>query len=187
MLVFGQRFRSILPNSGACTVGKIKAGNRHATFSQVKMFTPRSIFCVSFVLWLSASIAGMTTLWNHEARPGIPAAAPTSWPRDSALSKQPSKAAMLVWIHPHCPCSWATIRELERLLVHVSDDTDCQIILTRPAECGSDFVESDLTRAIRKIRGVSVVVDDDQRESSLLSQLLPASGRASRGGRASNA
>jgi hypothetical protein len=127
------------------------------------MVTTRIIFPLFFSAWLVASIAGMTTLWDHEARPGLAAEAPLQWPSDSALVQAHSRSTLLVWIHPRCPCSRSTVSELERLLVHVPEQVDCRVLLSQPKGCEDAFVETELSRAVRQLPNVSVVVDRDQR------------------------
>lgn len=129
------------------------------------MFSSRVAISLLSAAWLSATVAGMTVLWNHEARPGMAAKAPERWPEGSLFENSSSQTTMLVWIHPHCPCSRATIRELERLLVHFPKKVDCRVVLTRPPNCNDDFVETELTNTVRKLSQVTVVVDDDQREA----------------------
>jgi len=130
------------------------------------MVTTRIFISLSFVVWLFATVGGMTVLWNHELRPGVAAEAPPRWPVDSTLERGESHSTMLVWIHPHCPCSWASIGELQRLLVHLPEPVDCQVVLSRPPQCDQEFVETDLTRAVRQIPDVRVVVDHEQQEAT---------------------
>jgi hypothetical protein len=41
---------------------------------------------------------------------------PTSWPAESSLEREPGRNQLLVFLHPKCPCSFATVTELQRLL-----------------------------------------------------------------------
>lgn len=107
----------------------------------------------------------MAVLWSYQAKPGAAAAAPVKWPSGSQISTEASQPTLLVWIHPRCPCTRATIRELERLLVHLPDELDCQVVVTQPAGCENQFIETDLTRAARRLPGVTVVVDQQQTEA----------------------
>src|SRR5260221_1265704 len=65
---------------------------------------------------------------------------------------------MLVFAAPRCPCTRATIHELDRLLVRIGDRADVSVIFSGPD--GGDA--RDAARAIRGVR----VVDDPSRAQS---------------------
>lgn len=120
---------------------------------------------LSFAAWLLASVAGMSVLWTYEAAPGVAASPPVLRPQETRLQFNDSGPTMLVWLHPRCPCSRATVAELERLLADKPDDVHCQVILTRPADAEASFTQSPLANAVRRLDHVRVVVDAGQHEA----------------------
>lgn len=131
------------------------------------MVPTRYLLHLAFTVWLSTAVAGMAVLWKYEAQPGPAATPPVKWPDQSRISTAANQPALLVWIHPRCPCTRATIRELERLLVHLPSELDCQVVVTQPPGCEDQFIETDLTHAARTLQGVTVVVDRQQSEAKL--------------------
>src|SRR5688572_17630282 len=71
--------------------------------------------------WAVGVGAGIWVLWAYANRPGPAGAAAASWPADSALRPDPSRPTMIMFIHPECPCSRASIEELNRLLAQAKD------------------------------------------------------------------
>ncbi len=131
------------------------------------MVSTRFLLYLAFTVWLSTVVTGMAVLWNYEAQPGPAASAPVKWPDQSRISTAANQPTLLVWIHPRCPCTRATIRELERLLVHLPSELVCQVVVTQPPGCEDQFIETDLTHAARTLPGVTVVVDRQQSEAKL--------------------
>lgn len=54
--------------------------------------------------------------YAHHAEVLQPAAHVVSWPANSRLPVHPGRQTLVVFLHPKCPCSRATIAELKRLL-----------------------------------------------------------------------
>jgi hypothetical protein len=70
-------------------------------------------------------------------------------------------------MHPHCPCSRASIGELALLMAHCQGRVDAQVLFLQPAEMSSDWVLTDLWREAARIPGVTVSRDEAGREARL--------------------
>jgi hypothetical protein len=68
-------------------------------------------------------------------------------------------------IHPHCPCSRATIEELARLMNDCNGKVNATVLMLHPAETAKTWEQTDLWRSAVVIPGVSVVADEEGRES----------------------
>lgn len=69
-------------------------------------------------LWLVMIAIGMVVVARHGALAGADSVSPSRWPAHSALVRDPSRPTLLCFVHPRCPCTRATIRELERIVSH---------------------------------------------------------------------
>lgn len=74
--------------------------------------TMGALVCV----WMIAISAGMASLARHSALASQDAPGPTRWPAGSALDREPGRGTLLCFVHPRCPCTRATLRELERVV-----------------------------------------------------------------------
>ena len=63
--------------------------------------------------------------------------------------------------HRSCPCTRATLRELEQILAHCPESVHVQIVLVAPAAADSDRVGGNIETLARSLSGVEVVVDPD--------------------------
>ena len=129
------------------------------------MFRNRYFLSLAFVGWLSAAVAGMAVMWTYQARPGLGADAPARWPGESTLPFDRAKQTLLVWIHPRCPCTHATVRELDRLLTHLPGDVNCRVVISQPPGCDESFLQTSLTSTVGRLSRAEVIVDRDQIEA----------------------
>lgn len=121
----------------------------------------RLVFLSLILLWFIAVGAGLSFLWSYENAPGVAAAAPSRWPSASRIKPVPNRARLVMLTHPQCPCTRASIEELDKLMAHCRGRLDAYVVLTKPVGFSGAWVETDLWRHALKIPGVSVVVDQD--------------------------
>jgi hypothetical protein len=84
-------------------------------------------------VWLAGVLAGTWYVWRYKTRPGAVATSATSWPDDPGvvgLTRDANRPTLLVFIHPECPCSRATLRELARLLTQLGDRVATHVVFT---------------------------------------------------------
>lgn len=115
---------------------------------------------LGLVAWLALVAAGMATLWSHTLTPGQAAQAPGDWPAGSRIIPVSGQSTVLMWCHPRCPCTRASLEELEQLVRQTRGSATVQVNFVRPPGCSDAWVRGDLWRQAVAIPGVRVVVDD---------------------------
>ena len=68
------------------------------------------------VLWISACGFGFAKLWQYSNTPGTVGNVPERWPSASSIARSERQPTLVLVLHPHCPCSRATLRELARVV-----------------------------------------------------------------------
>ena len=63
----------------------------------------------------AATVAGFAALMAFDESPGTAAGAPVQWPANTRLASRPGRPLLLVFIHPLCSCTGATVAELATL------------------------------------------------------------------------
>ena len=71
--------------------------------------------------WLGAATAGLSALYRYEARPGLAAASPVQWPVPSHIVLDSRKHTLVMFVHPQCSCSVASISQLDHIVARVGD------------------------------------------------------------------
>lgn len=64
-------------------------------------------------LWLVGLSLGARAIYHFSTDRGTTGATPERWPRTSALRPAATGATAVVFLHPDCPCSRASVHELE--------------------------------------------------------------------------
>jgi len=112
-------------------------------------------------LWISLLGGGFWQLFVYSNTPGAQAQASHQWPGDSGLSRNPASPTLVLFAHPHCPCSQASIGELERLMPHIKDKVKSYVVFFKPRTQSEAWVKEILWEKARSIPGVQVVLDED--------------------------
>lgn len=68
---------------------------------------PKIFLPLSLVVWLLAAGLGLRFILKYENTPGINAAPPAGWPALSRIHFTPEQPALLMFVHPRCPCARA--------------------------------------------------------------------------------
>ncbi|HEY6329549.1 MAG TPA: RedB protein [Blastocatellia bacterium] len=123
------------------------------------------VFCVA--LWAVAVGIGFKILWSYANTPGTPAEAPASWPRSSRIKLSGDTPTLVMTAHPRCPCTKATIAELNRIMSDCQGRLAATVLFIKPDGVKESWERSDLWSSAASIPGVTVMTDDDGNESSL--------------------
>ena len=117
------------------------------------------------VIWIGLVSLGTSRVWIYGNTAGASGNAPSSWPTDTAI-KRNGLPTLLVFIHPHCPCSRSTVGELAVLMARVQGKVDTHVLFVKPEEFGEEWARTDLFDSALAIPGVSVSVDASGIEAS---------------------
>lgn len=130
------------------------------SLSKLRKFLP-----VTVALWIVCLVAGFYWLSVYESTPGQAAVTPTSWPSDTSITRDAGLPTLVMFVHPHCPCSRASIAELATIMNQVQGQVDAHVLFIRPKEFGVDWEKTDTWYSAKAITGVKLSVDVDGQES----------------------
>lgn len=118
-------------------------------------------------LWLIAAGVGAWGLMRYENTPTEAGQTPARWPTRSALAQSAGRSTLIMFLHPHCPCSSASVAELNRLLTHCKDLVAAHVLFVRPKGVSDDWMGTSLRKSVEAIPGVKTGVDSEGREAGL--------------------
>lgn len=120
------------------------------------------------ILWVAAIGYGIVYLSRYETAPGAkPDSPPRKFPTVSRIEPEKTRATLIFFAHPKCPCSRASISELARLMPEVEGRLAVYIILSKPARSPVDWENTDLRSKAEMIPGVKLIVDENEIETDL--------------------
>lgn len=125
----------------------------------------RTLYVLVGLVWALGVGQGVSQLWSYERTAGASAQAPVDWPADTAVSRDAQKPTLVVLIHPHCPCSMATIGELAKLMATCHEKITTVVLMLRPEGTPSGWEQTTLWSRAAVIPGVTVISDADGAES----------------------
>ena len=117
------------------------------------------------VLWLSGIVTGMAFIIQYANRPGSVGAVPGQWPADSRIVLDANRPTLIMFAHPQCPCTRASMDELDRLAANCQGRFSAQVWFIKPAGTKADWKDTDLWHKAAAIPGVTVFCDDGEVES----------------------
>ena len=123
---------------------------------------------ISAFACIGAIVVGTWGLADYSNRPGLQGTTPETWPSELfdadsslAIGRAKGQRAVLLFYHPHCPCTKATVRCLERLSTRFSQKPDFVAIAFCPSSENESWIESPITDSLRKGQHTRIVVDWD--------------------------
>lgn len=105
-------------------------------------------------LWLAMVAVGLGALWSHATSPGATGSASLSWPANTALALHRDRFTLVMFAHPRCPCTRASIGELDRLMADCAGRIDAHVVFFKPPAADPAWNESGLPASAARIPGV---------------------------------
>jgi hypothetical protein len=121
----------------------------------------QAVLVAAVVLWVPAVTFGISVLWKYSTTPGLPAAPPPDWPASALIKRKEGGPTLLMFAHPQCQCSRASLGELAIIMAHAAGQLDAQVFFYLPAHEASTWAQTDLWRTASAIPGVRVSEDQD--------------------------
>ncbi len=118
------------------------------------------------VLWISALGAGFSKLYDYEFKAGDRSHPSQQWPKAFAIKKDHGYQLVML-AHPHCPCTRASLGELELIMSRLQGKVNAYVLFVKPKQFNQGWVETDLFKHAREISGVQVMVDDEGKLAKL--------------------
>jgi len=111
------------------------------------------------IVWTCATVAGMWLLWRYAFTAGVAVDAPSRWPGDGLVKLSLRDPTLVMFAHPHCPCTRASMAELERIMAKSPENVKPWIVFYKPADADNSWEKTDLCRWAEAIPGARIAFD----------------------------
>src|SRR6202008_3292913 len=108
-----------------------------------------------------AAGVGFACLWQYQNAPGQTNPSSQIWPAKTQLVRAQYRATLIMFAHPRCPCTRASLEELNRLLARCEGKVAAQVLFFRPSRLPVEWTRGALWRSAAAMAGVSVHEDPD--------------------------
>ncbi|HKD37923.1 MAG TPA: hypothetical protein VKB78_14020 [Pirellulales bacterium] len=121
---------------------------------------------VVVLVWLVLAAIGIGAMLDFELTPAQSAKATTAWPADSQLKRDRHRPTLVMFIHPHCPCSRASLAELGVVAANSQGQADLHVLIIKPHDFDDGWEKTDLLASAKSIPSVTVHIDNDGAEAA---------------------
>jgi hypothetical protein len=127
------------------------------------MVGKRQLLLVALVgLWVSGVALGMRSLQAYGTGAGTSGSFALRYPQDSQIRVAESdRPSLLIFLHPECPCSRASLEELDRVLARASVKPAVYAVFVVPKGWSTPRAKSALWLRASRMTGVTPVLDRD--------------------------
>ena len=122
---------------------------------------------IAVIAWLLFVAVGLGCLLIYANQPGQRGEPVVNWPEGMEVGLSKSKSTLLLFAHPRCPCTRATLDELAWIMTRCGSNVECQVHFVQPAGKSGQWMQSDIWETASSIPGVTVWAD---REGQLTKQ-----------------
>ena len=109
---------------------------------------------------LCAVLAGFAILIGYDSKPSSAGHVPGRIPATAAASLDEFRPTLFLFAHPQCPCTRATMSELDRLAARCGDKIRIMVYFLSEPELGEEAIHGQLWAMASGIPGVEVREDD---------------------------
>ena len=111
--------------------------------------------------WTVAVAFGLRTILAYESTPGTIGAVPRQWPSTSQIERLTDRPALVMLVHPRCPCTRASVAELAQLMSRMQGKVATYVLFLKPRRSTTEWEDTELQRSVATIPSVTVLPDVD--------------------------
>ena len=120
-----------------------------------------STFHLVLLISTALLVAGFWSATSYQLTPGEHVMAPAEWPAAAPLEFEYGKLNLIMFAHPKCPCTRASLWELEKIVSRSHEKMTSSVFFLKPDQVSEGWEKTDLWRTARSIPGVKTIVDRD--------------------------
>lgn len=140
------------PSSSILIQNSEHKGSVHARASRVGI--PALV-----LLWVLSFAVATHMAVDYQNRPGEPGRPPALFPGHSRLKLSHTGPTLIIHVHPHCPCTRASLEELSRVVARAARKPQIYALFLRPEEFPPDWIQTDLYIKALLIPNLTVLDD----------------------------
>lgn len=122
------------------------------------------------LVWLLVAVGGFSYLMVYSNTKGPAQASKKIWPDESRIERD-IHPTLVIFVHPFCPCSLASIGELERLMPFINNKVNVNVVFialkNMEGVSSDEWKQTQLWKKTRQIPGVNILRDDNELEAKL--------------------
>ena len=118
------------------------------------------------ILWITAVAVGMWSLMAFDTTPGGSGLTSATWPSGTSAAFQAGRTNLVMFAHPNCPCTRASLGELGEIMARSKGLISARVLFYQPTKRPADWDKDDLSSLARALPQVIVHDDIDGMEAA---------------------
>lgn len=129
------------------------------------------VITIAAVCWIGVVSVGLSVVYRHEATPAPQVQVAAQWPVESSVPHPGGTPALIMFAHPNCPCTRASVQELSRIAAQSRGRAAITVVFLAMEDQKDALSGTPLWQQVVAIPGVRAVADNDGREAGLFGPL----------------
>ena len=125
----------------------------------------RLIIAAGVLAWVAGIAWGLEKIERYSSTPGTASVAPGQWPGSALVFPQPGRATLIMFIHPQCSCTRASLAELQAILEKTRPSVSAWVVVLKPDGMNDEWTHSSTWESAQALSGVTLVTDDNGAEA----------------------
>jgi len=113
----------------------------------------------ALLAWFAAIGLGGDLLMRYAGQAGVAACPLPDWPSQSAIPAPSDQPVLVMFLHPHCPCSRASVSNLARMAVFLNGRMHMHVYFVLAANQEEAWAQTDTWSSANRIPGVEIRTD----------------------------
>jgi hypothetical protein len=109
--------------------------------------------------------SGIVVLEVHATRPGDAGTPSVRWPGGSFVPRAGGRPTLLIFLHPRCPCSRASLAELTQIMSRCAGRVSAHALLLLPAHPPKEWGESTIQQNLAEVTDILTWQDREGSEA----------------------
>jgi hypothetical protein len=116
--------------------------------------------------WVALVGVGFVAAADYETTAGAHATSPEQWPTGARLPRATDRPTIVLFAHPRCPCTRASLAELAAIMGDDRHDAVAVVAFMQPSGDDGDWIDTDTWRTAAEIERARRVIDPDGAEAA---------------------
>lgn len=129
-----------------------------AQSARFHVFNKKTLNVLIISVWFSLVTAIAYGLTVYASWGGNIIKPPLVFPHNQIINLK-DKPTMIIFFHPQCSCSDATLGELERLMPNLQNKVDVHLVFYQPEDKRGDWLKSSLWNSANELKKASIHID----------------------------
>ena len=124
------------------------------------------VLAASGAAWSIVVALGSLALLMYEDAPGHAGAAPARWPDGSQVPRAADRPTLVMFAHPRCPCTRASVGELALLMARSQGLVSAWVLFSKPKDFPPGWEATDILASAAAIPDVHAECDEGGAEAA---------------------